>query len=161
MAIEIRPVNPHFVAGIGGIDLSKSVDRPVVAAISEAIDRYAVVVFRDQRLDDTQLRDFASKFGALEIGRGAARGGRRRLAHPEIGDISNLDEDGRLRQRDDRRRLDGLGNWLWHPPRSLAARTYTNIRRWSVMPHGGHFAALEQPDALANEVREFFRPLRS
>jgi len=29
------------------------------------------------------------------------------------------------------------------------------------MPRGGHFAALEQPDALANEVREFFRPLRS
>jgi pimeloyl-ACP methyl ester carboxylesterase len=28
------------------------------------------------------------------------------------------------------------------------------------MPHGGHFAALEQPEALANEVREFFRPLR-
>ena len=46
------------------------------------------------------------------------------------------------------------------PPRSLAARTYTDIRRWSVMPRGGHFAALEQPEALANEVREFFRPLR-
>jgi pimeloyl-ACP methyl ester carboxylesterase len=30
----------------------------------------------------------------------------------------------------------------------------------SVMPRGGHFAALEQPEALANEVREFFRPLR-
>jgi pimeloyl-ACP methyl ester carboxylesterase len=45
-------------------------------------------------------------------------------------------------------------------PRSLAARTYTDIRRWSVMPRGGHFAALEQPEALANEVREFFRPLR-
>jgi hypothetical protein len=28
------------------------------------------------------------------------------------------------------------------------------------MPRGGHFAALEQPKALANEVREFFRPLR-
>jgi len=36
------------------------------------------------------------------------------LAYPEIGDISNLDEDGRLRQRDDRRRLDALGNRLWH-----------------------------------------------
>ena len=46
------------------------------------------------------------------------------------------------------------------PPRSLAARTYTDIRRWTVMPRGGHFAALEQPEALANEVREFFRPLR-
>jgi microsomal epoxide hydrolase len=46
------------------------------------------------------------------------------------------------------------------PPRSLAQRTYTDIRRWSVMPRGGHLAALEQPEALANEVREFFRPLR-
>jgi microsomal epoxide hydrolase len=49
---------------------------------------------------------------------------------------------------------------ILRPPRSLAARTYTDIRRWSVMPRGGHFAALEQPEALANEVREFFRPLR-
>ena len=46
------------------------------------------------------------------------------------------------------------------PPRSLAARTYSDIRRWSVMARGGHFAALEQPEALANEVSEFFRPLR-
>jgi len=46
------------------------------------------------------------------------------------------------------------------PPRSLAARTYSDIRRWSVMPRGGHFAALEEPEALAAEVREFFRPLR-
>jgi pimeloyl-ACP methyl ester carboxylesterase len=49
---------------------------------------------------------------------------------------------------------------ILRPPRSLAARTYTDIRRWSIMPHGGHFAALEQPEALAEEVREFFRPLR-
>jgi pimeloyl-ACP methyl ester carboxylesterase len=43
------------------------------------------------------------------------------------------------------------------PPRTLAARTYTDIRRWSRMPKGGHFAALEQPEALAREVAEFFR----
>ena len=46
------------------------------------------------------------------------------------------------------------------PPRSIAEKTYTDIRRWSVMPRGGHFAALEQPELLAREVREFFRPLR-
>ena len=74
MAIELRQVNPHFVAEIGGIALSRSVDRLTVEAIWEAIDRYAVLVFRDQRLDDTQLRDFASNFGALEIGRAAAGG---------------------------------------------------------------------------------------
>jgi alpha-ketoglutarate-dependent 2,4-dichlorophenoxyacetate dioxygenase len=114
MTIAIRPVNPGFVAEIGGIDLGSSADQATVDAIREAIDRYAVLVFHDQHLDDTRLRDFAANFGPLEIGRAAARGGRRRLAHPEIGDISNLDEDGRLRQRDDGRRLDSLGNRLWH-----------------------------------------------
>jgi microsomal epoxide hydrolase len=49
---------------------------------------------------------------------------------------------------------------ILRPPRSLAARTYTDIRRWSVMPRGGHFAAMEQPEALAAELGEFFRPLR-
>ena len=46
------------------------------------------------------------------------------------------------------------------PPRSLAERTYRNIQRWTVMPRGGHFAAMEQPEALADEIRAFFRPLR-
>jgi pimeloyl-ACP methyl ester carboxylesterase len=49
---------------------------------------------------------------------------------------------------------------ILRPPRSLAERTYPDIRRWSAMPRGGHFAALEQPEALAHEVRTFFRPLR-
>ena len=47
---------------------------------------------------------------------------------------------------------------ILRPPRSLAARTYTDIRQWSVMKKGGHFAALEQPAALAAEVERFFRP---
>jgi microsomal epoxide hydrolase len=46
------------------------------------------------------------------------------------------------------------------PPRSLAARVFSDIRRWTRMERGGHFAALEQPAALAREIREFFRPLR-
>ena len=46
------------------------------------------------------------------------------------------------------------------PPRSAAARVFTDIRRWTIMPKGGHFAALEQPGLLADEVRAFFRQLR-
>jgi pimeloyl-ACP methyl ester carboxylesterase len=49
---------------------------------------------------------------------------------------------------------------ILRPPRSVASRMFTDIRRWTEMPRGGHFAALEQPDLLAHEVREFFRPLR-
>jgi len=47
-----------------------------------------------------------------------------------------------------------------HPPRSVAETMYTDIRRWTVMERGGHFAAMEQPEALAREIVEFFRPLR-
>jgi len=47
------------------------------------------------------------------------------------------------------------------PPRSIAQRSYTDIRRWQDMDKGGHFAAMEQPHALAGEIRAFFRPLRS
>ena len=49
---------------------------------------------------------------------------------------------------------------ILRPPRSVAERMYTDIRRWTVMPKGGHFAALEQPEALAEEIRAFFRLLR-
>ncbi|MBI1396165.1 MAG: alpha/beta fold hydrolase [Betaproteobacteria bacterium] len=50
---------------------------------------------------------------------------------------------------------------ILRPPRAVAERMYTDIRRWTVMPKGGHFAAMEQPGNLAREIREFFRPLRS
>jgi pimeloyl-ACP methyl ester carboxylesterase len=46
------------------------------------------------------------------------------------------------------------------PPRALAERYY-NIQRWTNAEKGGHFAALEQPEILINELRAFFRPLRS
>ena len=49
---------------------------------------------------------------------------------------------------------------MLRPPRSLAEKSFTDIRRWTVMPKGGHFAAMEQPEALAGEVRAFFRGLR-
>lgn len=48
---------------------------------------------------------------------------------------------------------------ILRPPRSLAARTYSDIRRWSVEKKGGHFAAMEQPQALAREVKAFFGTL--
>ena len=44
-------------------------------------------------------------------------------------------------------------------PREWAERFF-NVQRWAGMPRGGHFAALEEPQLLAEEMRAFFRPLR-
>ena len=46
------------------------------------------------------------------------------------------------------------------PPREWAERSY-DVCRWTEMPRGGHFAALEEPELLAADVRAFFRPYRS
>lgn len=45
------------------------------------------------------------------------------------------------------------------PPRSWVERVF-DVRRWTEMPRGGHFAAMEQPQLLVDDIRAFFRPLR-
>jgi pimeloyl-ACP methyl ester carboxylesterase len=45
------------------------------------------------------------------------------------------------------------------PPRSWIERVF-NVAQWSDMPRGGHFAAMEEPALLAEDIRQFFRPLR-
>jgi pimeloyl-ACP methyl ester carboxylesterase len=49
---------------------------------------------------------------------------------------------------------------LTWPPKSYAERIY-NIQHWTEMPRGGHFAALEEPDLLLNDIRKFARSLRT
>jgi pimeloyl-ACP methyl ester carboxylesterase len=45
------------------------------------------------------------------------------------------------------------------PPREFAERSY-NVQRWTEMPRGGHFAAFEQPELLAEDIRAFYRQFR-
>ena len=88
MGLELRQLHPLFAAEATGVDLSGPIDGALIDAIWRAIDKYAVVVFREQRLDDTQLRDFAALFGPLEIGRAAAT---RQTAAPQApGDRRHL-----------------------------------------------------------------------
>ena len=113
MAISLGPLHPLFAAEVAGVDTGWPLDPATAKGIAEAIDRYAVLVFRDQQLDDERQMAFARNFGELEIPRSGRADVTRRL-RPELSDISNLDPEGRLRGRDDPRRFDQLGNRLWH-----------------------------------------------
>lgn len=147
MSLSTHELHPGFAAEASRLDLSAELPAGEVASIAAAIDAYPVLVFRDQRLTDVRLRDFAARFGPLEIGRSAARPGRRRLAIPQIGDISNLDEDNRVRSLDDRRRLDSLGNRLWHTDAS-----YMPV---PVVLGLLHAVTLPPPSAFGNGETEF------
>jgi len=125
MTINIKPVNPaahpDFVGEVEGIDLRNPLAADDVAAIEAGMDRFAVLVFHDQPINDEQQVAFARNFGKLEQATGdLAQGAERRLAI-ELNDISNLNRDGTVMARDDRKRLFGLGNMLWHSDSSFKA----------------------------------------
>jgi len=113
VAVAIRRLHPLFVGELCGVQADASLAEASIRAISEAIDRYAVLVIPGQDLDDGGQLAFARLFGEIEAPRSARQGVKRRL-RPEISDISNLDENARLRSADDPRRFDQLGNRLWH-----------------------------------------------
>ncbi|MBW4092260.1 MAG: TauD/TfdA family dioxygenase [Proteobacteria bacterium] len=123
MTLAIRAIDPvarpDFAGRVTGVDLTVPLAPAEVAAIAAGMDRFAVLVFPDQRLTDDQQVAFSARFGLLEQATGdLAQGAERRLGMT-INDISNLDRDNRVLGRDDRRRLFGLGNRLWHTDSSF------------------------------------------
>jgi alpha-ketoglutarate-dependent 2,4-dichlorophenoxyacetate dioxygenase len=120
MALDVRPLHPLFAGEVGAIDLRRVDDRPTLDAIRAAMDRHAVLVFRDQPFSDADQLAFARRFdGKLHSKTGAAILGKSRLGDEALTDISNVDETGGILRADDRRRAYGLGNRLWHTDASF------------------------------------------
>ncbi len=62
MNASIRPIHPVFVGEVSGIDISLPLSRAEVAAVEGRMDRYAVLVFRDQKITDEQQMAFSRKW---------------------------------------------------------------------------------------------------
>ena len=113
MTLAFSPLHPLFAALAKGIELSVPLDLGVVREIEAAMDQYAVLVFRDQLIDQVQQLAFTRNFGPLDPGRHLAVRQQRRV-RPEFADVSNLDEEGRVAGRDHRRILSNMATRLWH-----------------------------------------------
>ncbi len=90
-----------------------------IQTLETAIDRYAVVILPAQQITDDQQFAFSSKFGNMEKATGDINQDAGRRLALDINDISNLDQSGAVLARDDRARLFGLGNMLWHSDSSF------------------------------------------
>src|SRR3979409_982367 len=123
MSITVTPTHADFVTEISGVDLARPLTPADRDAIEDAINRYAIVVFHDQKLTDEQQIDFARHFGPIHSSAQKARhtGIKHRIASNDIADISNLDGDGNVLAADNKRRLDWLANRLWHTDASFRA----------------------------------------
>ena len=140
MPIRVRPLHDLFVGAVSGVDLTRPLAPEDVAAIETAMAEHAVLVFRDQDITDDQQLGFSRYFGELEEtrGTGISKPGEQRL-HPAFADVSNLDTDNSVLARDNRRRLYGLGNMLWHSDSSFkpVPAAYSLLSGRIVVTQGG------------------------
>lgn len=159
MTISIRQLHPVFVGKVSGVDLTKPVSREYVAIIEAGMDKYAVLVFHDQKLTDEQQMAFTRNFGEIENAKGnnITKQHERRLP-VGMNDVSNLDQNNKPLARDDRRRMFNLGNQLWHSDSSFRAvpAKYSLLSARTVATKGGNteFADMRAAyDALDEETK--------
>ena len=117
MTLTLNPLQPQqlsFAADADGIDLSQPLDAGTVAEIDAAMDHYAVLVFRNQPLDQRQQIAFSKQFGPLDAGLRKATGAATRFQHEELIDIGNVALDGSVADRENTKLIGVLANQLWH-----------------------------------------------
>jgi len=120
VTLTFRKLHPCFAAEASPVDLRRVHDPETLRQIRAGMDEYAVLVFRDQPFADDEQLAFARRLdGELHTKLGISALQKNRLGNEALGDISNLDESGEIMRSDNRRRMYGLGNRLWHTDASF------------------------------------------
>jgi alpha-ketoglutarate-dependent 2,4-dichlorophenoxyacetate dioxygenase len=141
MAITIRQVGPCFAGEVDGIDLARPLTPEDAAAIHAGMDRYAVLVFHGRPVTLEQQMAFTLALGPIEqaIDTGLREANGYRIP-TTFADVSNLDKDQRVFDRDNRTRLFALGNRLWHSDSSFkpTPAKYSLLHAHSIPSRGGN-----------------------
>src|SRR6266568_9520672 len=159
MTVTIRQLHPHFFGEVTGVDLRKPLTPHEAKDIEAGMDRYAVLLFRNQDITDEQQLAFALNFGEREKARGGTVTKKEdyRLTSG-LNDVSNLGKDGKPLARDSRTHLFNLGNCLWHSDSSFRPipAKFSLLSARVVNPKGGNteFADMRAAyDALDDETK--------
>ena len=132
MGIRLTPVkNDEYVARVEGVDLSKPLSAEDHEAIIKASDRYAVLVFHDQPLDNEQLVNFGGSFGPLDTGlqEKLMKKVQDRYTSAAISDISNVAQSGEVAGTLSKQAIMNVGNRFWHSDSSYDVHPY----RYSIL----------------------------
>jgi alpha-ketoglutarate-dependent 2,4-dichlorophenoxyacetate dioxygenase len=158
--MNITELTPNFTGEVSGLDITQPLTPDQVQALEAGMDRYGVLVFHGQHFTDDQQKRFSTYFGPLEHTQGGnvTRAADRRL-DPLMADVSNLGNDHKPLERDDRRRLFNLGNQLWHSDSSFRAipAKYSLLSARTVVSRGGNteFADMRAAyDALDDATKQ-------
>ena len=142
MIIKTREQFPDFVGFISDIDLKTSLSDLLIKEIDDAINKYAVLVFKDQNINNEDQVRFTQYFGKIEASgktSNITKESDRRLP-AELADVSNLDKDNNPFTINDPRRIFNLGNRLWHTDSSFkpVPAKYSLLSGRNVSKEGGN-----------------------
>lgn len=166
MTLAIKPLADTFAGEVSGLDCAHPLTPDDVAAFEAGMDRFAVLVIRDQRLSDAEQLAFTLHFGEIEkSGHGSAKGPihfrtaqQARDLGAGIGDFSNVDGKGAPLAADSRAYLFKLADRLWHSDSSFRATPakYSLLSGRAIPSWGGNteFADMRAAyDALDDRTR--------
>ncbi|WP_395714842.1 TauD/TfdA dioxygenase family protein [Reyranella sp.] len=160
MTVAIRQIGLCFAGEVDGVDIRRPLTSDEAVAIHAGMDRYAVLVFRNQDIDDAQQLAFTQGLGDIEHAIGSSLRAPSEYRLPTtFADVSNLDKDNTPYARDDRRRLFAIGNRLWHSDSSfkVTPAKYSLLHAVSLPSKGGdtQFADMRAAyDALDEETKD-------
>src|SRR5580704_14952609 len=160
MPTIVSPIPGTFAGQVFGVDCAAPLTGADVASIDAAMDRNAVLIFRDQPLNDEQQLTFTRRFGELERYEtpGHIRKREQERLAGGIADFSNLTRDGSVMSPEDRVWLFKLGDRLWHSDSSFrpVPAKYSLLSGRTIPSRGGdtEFADMRAAyDALDQETK--------
>ena len=166
MPMSIRMLGPGFAGEVSGLDLTKPLPAADIAAIHKGMDDFGVLIFHGQNFTDEQQLAYTQSLGPLEIAIGfnLRKPGDQRLASPHFADVSNLDKDGNVYKRDDRRWQFAIGNRLWHSDSSfkVVPARYSLLHARKLPSKGGNteFANMRLAyESFDQETKDICEPL--
>ena len=166
--MQIRQIHPLFVGEVSGLDIRQPPTPKTIATIDKAMDRYAVLVFREMPMSEDEQINFANAFGPLDTGLTKIAYGKSRYKHKTTMDISNVMLDGSIAPAGHKKLASALANQLWHSdssfqyvPGKYSMLSAVILPERTVMGAGEtEFADMRAAyDTLSDEMKDFVEPL--
>lgn len=142
MIIKTRDLFPDFVGFVSDINLKEILSDSLIKELDTAVNKYAVLIFKDQNITDDEQVRFTEYFGKIEASgktSNITKDKDRRLSS-DLADVSNLDKDNKPFTLNDPRRIFNLGNRLWHTDSSFkpVPAKYSLLSGRNVSKEGGN-----------------------
>ncbi len=120
MSVTFKPLHPTFAAEVIDIDLRQLTDEATLAELRAGMAKYGVLVFKKQQFSNQEQLDFAQRMdGVLHAKTSSAVLAKNRFGNEALTDISNVGQDGAILGAEDRRRMNGISNRIWHTDASF------------------------------------------